>query len=72
MFIVSLDDRGRITIPKEIRSKLKSKKFLVVLEGENVVLVPLPNDIHLKGSLKIPWSIEELEEAGEKFVTKRK
>jgi len=69
--IVSLDSRGRITIPKEIRSKLKSKKFLVVLDGENIVLIPIPDVEKLKGSLKIPWSIEELEEAGEKFVTKR-
>jgi len=36
MAVVSLDSRGRITIPKEIRSKLKSKKFLVVLDGKNI------------------------------------
>ncbi|MCD6483670.1 MAG: AbrB/MazE/SpoVT family DNA-binding domain-containing protein [Candidatus Odinarchaeota archaeon] len=71
MSIVSLDSRGRITIPKEIRSKLKSKKFLIVLDGKNIVLIPVPELNDLKGSLKIPWTIEELEEAGEKFVTKR-
>jgi len=25
----------------------------------------------MKGSVKIPWSMEELEEAGEEFVSKR-
>ncbi|MGQ4915852.1 MAG: AbrB/MazE/SpoVT family DNA-binding domain-containing protein [Candidatus Asgardarchaeia archaeon] len=69
--IVSLDNRGRITIPKEIRSKIKAKRFLVVLDGKNIVLIPVSDIERLKGSLKIPWSIEELEEAGEEFVTKR-
>jgi len=34
-------------------------------------LIPLPDPLKLKGSIKIPWSIEELEEAGEEFVFKR-
>jgi hypothetical protein len=34
-------------------------------------LIPLPDPLKLKGSLEIPWSIEELEEAGEKFALKR-
>jgi len=30
--IVEVDDRGRITIPVDIRRKLKSKRFLVSLK----------------------------------------
>lgn len=71
MAIVGMDNKGRITIPKEIRAKLETKKFLVVWDRKNIVLIPVPKVTKLKGSLNILWSIEELEESGEEFVSKR-
>ena len=71
MSVVSMDDRGRVTLPSDIRSKIDAKRFVAYLEGETVRLIPLPEPSEAKGSVKIPWSIEELEEAGERLVLKR-
>lgn len=71
MSVVSMDDRGRVTLPSDIRSKIDAKRFVAYLEGETVRLIPLPEPSEVKGSVKIPWSIEELEEAGERLVLKR-
>ena len=71
MSVVSVDDRGRVTLPADMRSRIGAKRFIVFIEGESVRLVPLPDYSKVKGSVKIPWSIEELEEGGEDFVLKR-
>jgi len=71
MSVVSMDDRGRVTLPAEMRSKIDAKRFVAYLEGDTVRLIPLPDPSEVKGSVKIPWSIEELEEAGESLVLKR-
>jgi len=71
MSVVTLSSRGRLTLPSEVRSKVKATRFLVVFEGNSIRLIPLPDPLKLKGSVKIPWSIEELEEAGEEFAFKR-
>jgi len=71
MSVVSMDDRGRVTLPAEMRSKIDAKKFVAILEGDTVRLIPLPDPSDVKGSVEIPWSIEELEEAGEIHVLKR-
>lgn len=71
MSIAKLSSRGRLTIPAEVRSKVKATKFLVILEGNSIRLIPLPDPLKIKGSMKIPWSMEELEEAGEQFAVKR-
>lgn len=71
MSVVSMDDRGRVTLPAEMRSKIDAKRFVAYLEGDTVRLIPLLDPSEVKGSLKIPWSIEELEEAGESIVLKR-
>lgn len=71
MKVAELSSRGRLTLPAEVRSKIKATKFLVVLEGNSIRLIPLPDPLKLKGSLEIPWSIEELEEAGEEFAPQR-
>lgn len=71
MEIATLSSRGRLTLPAEVRSKVKAKRFLVVLEGNTIRLIPLPDPLKVEGSLEIPWSIEELEEAGEEFALKR-
>jgi bifunctional DNA-binding transcriptional regulator/antitoxin component of YhaV-PrlF toxin-antitoxin module len=71
MSVVKLDARGRLTLPVEVRSKVKATRFLIYLEGDSIRLIPLPDPLRIKGSIEIPWSIEELEEAGEHFVSKR-
>ncbi|MBS7249911.1 MAG: AbrB/MazE/SpoVT family DNA-binding domain-containing protein [Candidatus Freyarchaeota archaeon] len=71
MTIVTLSSRGRLTLPAEVRSKIKATKFLVLLEDDSIRLIPLPEPLKLKGSIKIPWTLDELEEAGEEFALKR-
>ena len=71
MSIVNIDDRGRITIPPEIRDKVGSKRFLAHIDGDGIHLVPLPDPRSVRGSVKIPWTDEELEEAAESEILKR-
>lgn len=71
MTIVSLDGRGRITIPQDIRERLRADRFLVSLEEDGVHLVPVPDPRKAKASMNIPWSLEELEEAQEQHVLRR-
>ena len=68
---VALDDRGRLTLPSEIRKKIQSRKFIAYYEENIIKLVPIPEPEKVKGSINIPWTIEELEEAGEEYVFKR-
>lgn len=71
MTLVSLDSRGRITIPQSIRDRLQADRFLVSLEEDGVHLVPVPDPRDAKASMNIPWSLEELEEAQEQHVLRR-
>ncbi len=71
MSAVSMDDRGRVTLPAEMRSKINAKKFIAYLEGDTIMLIPIPDPSEAKGSVNIPWSIDELEEAGEELAPKR-
>jgi len=71
MSLVSLDDRGRITIPQEIRERLQTNRFLVSLEEDGVHLIPVPDPRKAKASIPIPWTTEELEESQEQHVLRR-
>jgi bifunctional DNA-binding transcriptional regulator/antitoxin component of YhaV-PrlF toxin-antitoxin module len=71
MNVATLSSRGRLTLPADVRSKVKATKFLVILEDNSIRLIPIPDPLKIKGSIKIPWSIDELEEAGEQFAFKR-
>ncbi len=67
-----MDKKGRILIPKSIRERLKTRFFRVVLRRDGVIeLHPLYDPLKLKGSVKLGISVEEIEEAGEKLITKR-
>lgn len=68
---VTLDDRGRLTLPIEIRERVQSRRFIAYYEEGVIKLVPIPDPEDVKGSIDIPWTIEELEEAGEGYVLKR-
>ena len=71
MSLITLDDRGRLTLPQEMRSRIVAKRFIAYIENGEIRLTPLTDPKELKGSLKIDWSIEELEEEGDKYVSKR-
>ena len=72
--IVSMDDRGRVLIPKEIRRKVKTKLFTVELIEGSIVLKPLTSEIlELAGKFKDLLehrSMDELEEIQEEFLRK--
>ena len=39
--ILSISDRGQVTIPQKIREKFMVKHFICVSEGDEIVLKPL-------------------------------
>lgn len=43
--VVILDKRGRITLPKEIRDKVKAKKFKIKLVNDQILLQPVDDDV---------------------------
>jgi AbrB family looped-hinge helix DNA binding protein len=45
-FILKIDDRGRITIPKEIRELLKSKRLKLKIEDGKIILEPVVLDVN--------------------------
>ena len=75
--VVSMDDRGRILIPKDIRKRVKTKLFTVELMGDGtIVLKPIAGEIlelagKFKGLLKYK-SMEELEEKQEEYVKRER
>ena len=76
-FVVSMDDRGRILIPKDIRRRVKTKLFIIELMGDGtIVLKPIASEVlelagKFKGLLKYD-DIEELEERQEEYVRKER
>jgi bifunctional DNA-binding transcriptional regulator/antitoxin component of YhaV-PrlF toxin-antitoxin module len=69
--LVSLDEKGRLTLPYEIRKKVKTQKFILSMDGESITIIPVPEPHAAKNSIKITYSIEELEESQENYVLKR-
>ncbi|RLE96189.1 MAG: hypothetical protein DRJ57_05885 [Thermoprotei archaeon] len=69
---LEFDDKGRLLIPKRYRELLKSKRVKLRVR-EDGVLEPHPvyDPLKLKGALKLPYTVGELEEAGEEHVVKR-
>ena len=75
--VISMDDRGRILIPKDIRRKVKTKLFTIeLMDDGTIMLKPIASeDLKLasrfKGLLKYE-SFEELEEKQEEFAKKER
>jgi len=66
------DEEGRILVPKRFRERLGSKRVKMVMREDGVVeLHPVHDPLKLKGSVKLPFTVEELEEAGERFAVER-
>jgi AbrB family looped-hinge helix DNA binding protein len=70
--IVEIDEKGRITLPKELRKSFKLGKVLVVNAGDHVKLVPFPeNPLQvLNGALNIGNPFNEIREEAERLLEK--
>ncbi|MFQ6123141.1 MAG: AbrB/MazE/SpoVT family DNA-binding domain-containing protein [Candidatus Heimdallarchaeota archaeon] len=66
--VVEYNNKGRIVIPKEIRDKIKTNRFLVELFEGEIRLVPIPPVDSLRGKYRLEKSIEEIEEDQEKYL----
>ena len=53
MSLVDLDERGRLTLPKELRRAMNMEKVVVVNAGDHLKLIPVPKDPFkaLKGAI---------------------
>ena len=76
-FIVSMDDRGRILIPRDIRRRVRAKFFTIeLMDDYTIVLKPITNDVlELAGKFKnlLKYEdMEELEEKQEEFVRRER
>ncbi len=75
--VVSMDDRGRILVPKDIRRRVKARIFTIELTSDgSIVLKPVANEVlelagKFKGLLKYR-SIEDLEEKQEEYLKRER
>ncbi|MEM2913260.1 MAG: AbrB/MazE/SpoVT family DNA-binding domain-containing protein [Candidatus Bathyarchaeia archaeon] len=68
MSILELDDKGRLTIPKEIRESLNfGKKVLIINAGDHLKIIPLPSDPFktLHGAFNVRKPFKELRKQAE-------
>ena len=68
MSILELDDKGRLTIPKQIRESLEiGRKVLIINAGDHLKIIPLPSDPFqsLHGAFNIKKSFRELRKQAE-------
>ena len=69
---VELDRKGRLLLPAEIRREAGSRRFIVRVEDGKIELHPVPDPKSVRGKYRglLRVSMEELEEAQERFVEK--
>lgn len=73
MSIIELDERGRMTLPKDIRESMgMGNKILMINAGDHLKIIPLPSDPLkvLHGALKTKKSFKELRKQAEKTAEK--
>lgn len=73
--ILDLDEKWRLTLPKEIRESLKmGKKVLVINAGDHLKVIPLPADPFevLHGAFTIGKSFSELRRQAETVAEKER
>ena len=69
---MEFDKKGRILVPKRFRERLGSRRVRMIMREDGVIeLHPVYDPLKLKGSVKLPFTVEELEEAGERFAAER-
>jgi AbrB family looped-hinge helix DNA binding protein len=81
MFGTSINTKGQVTIPMEIRKSLGLKagdRVTFVTDGDRAILLPVRGDfLSLKGVLKPrfkgqkPLSVEEMRETAKRYVVVR-
>jgi bifunctional DNA-binding transcriptional regulator/antitoxin component of YhaV-PrlF toxin-antitoxin module len=68
MSIVDLDERGRLTLPSELRRNTKlTRKVLIINAGDHIKIIPLPEDPfkELMGAISIKTPFKELRRKAE-------
>jgi AbrB family looped-hinge helix DNA binding protein len=71
--ILKLDSKGRLTLPKEVRSSLGiGDKVLTINSGDHLKVIPLPGDplSSLNGVLDIKKPFRELRRGAEALAQK--
>jgi len=69
MSILELDQKGRLTLPKDIRESLDiGKKVLIINAGDHLKVIPLPSDPFktLHGAFNTKKPFKELRKQAEK------
>ena len=68
MSVLELDNKGRLTIPKEIRESLKIEmKVLIINAGDHLKIIPLPSNPFtvLHGAFNVKKPFKELRKQAE-------
>lgn len=68
MSILELDNKGRVTLPKQIRESLDiGKKILIINAGDHLKIIPLPsNPLQiLHGAFNVKKPFKELRKQAE-------
>jgi DNA-binding transcriptional regulator/RsmH inhibitor MraZ len=68
MSILELDNKGRLTLPKDFRDSLNfGKKVLVINAGDHIKILPLPSDPFrtLHGAFNVRKPFKELRRQAE-------
>ncbi len=67
---VEVDEKGRVHIPSSIRHELKSRRFTLSVKKGRLVMDPVKPATTVRGKYRglLKASIEEIEEAQERFV----
>jgi len=56
-------------VPRRFRDRLRSKSVKMIMREDGVIeLHPVQDPLKLKGSVKLPFTVEELKEAGDRFA----
>ncbi len=68
---VEMDSKGRVLLPANVRREVKARRFSLDVKEGRILLEPLPDPERVRGKYRrlLKVSMEELEEAQEKFVT---
>lgn len=72
--ILELDERGRITIPKEWRESLHLKKAVAIQSKQGILLIPVSNDPFntLKEAFTTDKTVKELKTQAEELLHQEK
>ena len=73
MSIIELDERGRMTLPKDVRKSMGiGNKVLMINAGDHLKIIPLPSDPLkvLHGAFNTKKSFRELRKQAEETAEK--